>query len=801
MMKVLEISILCLVAVITLVCAASYEDDNSGFDSPISIVSKPSFNPAYRLPNNSVPLRYDLWLKTGSPIANYDFEGRVKIHVKTVKATNNITLHMRNLLIDNIDLLAADGSLKQSKLQSEYIDDSYFLQIFLPDLSKQNDELVLDIKYHGKMSFEGKGFCNPSRSRRYTVYSRLEPFYARRVFPCFDEPQLLSIINLRIQHNKRFDAIATAPIVKREEVAGTDYVTSSFEDTPLMPTYRLSFAVTDLPFISNNDTKIEQRIYAERESIVKGEVNTALSITEPFVKKLEEHFGKEFPFKKVDHVFADNYDEGIGLGTTVYNESSLYGASTYASYYIAYQLTQHFFGGLVTQWWTDSWLSKGISQFFACYLLDQMHPNEGYAEKLRLYFPYMTDPPTSVNNWRKTPLNHVEYLQTVIAMVMDTFNEALTPATFAKGIKYYLTAMQYKAATPADLHRALQQAYDEDFPGNGIDIDEAMRTWEDQTEFPVITVEKSGGKFILSQRNDSIFTIPVTYATNSHPKFGRDSRMIWMKTKVIEIESASGDDWIILNPSMNSLYKVKYSEEIILSILDTFATNIDLIPPRNRARFFDEFSSKFNEGLLPVSAGFKLFEYLKHETGFIHWGNFWRLEEYFYKRLLGTKVYDKYEQYVQSVVRPQLLKLGFENDDGEPRATSYARRELLEVSCKYNLPECLQNSLKLMKAAIESRDSLGYVCDGMKIADEATYMKVLRVVESEESFGAVAGLVRLLTCSTDQNRLKTFLDKMMAKSTSNFFFDSIDTIMSKNPRGAEVVLDMVTENFEALRRR
>jgi hypothetical protein len=435
-----------------------------------------------------------------------------------------------------------------------------------------------------------------------------------------------------------------------------------------------------------------------------------------------------------------------------------------------------------------------------------MHPNEGYADKFSEQFDFISDVPKLSSNIEKPSViaqrSDRDYLYRKASMMMSTFQGALTPATFAKGIKYYLTDMQYKAATPADLHRALQRAYDEDFPGNGIDIDEAMRTWEDQAEFPVILVEKSGGKFILTQRNDnSIFTIPVTYATKSHPKFGRDSTMVWMQTKVIEIEVASGDDWIILNPNMNSLYKVEFSEEITLSILDTFATNINLIPRRNRARFFDEFSRKFNEDSLPILAGFKLFDYLKQETEFIHWEYFWRLEGYFNRRLLGTNVHDKYENFVQSVVKPHLLKLGFEDVVGEPKATSYARRELIEASCKYNLPECLQNSLKLMKASIESRDSLWSVCDGMKTADDATYMEVLGRVESEDSFGAVAGFVRLLTCSTDQNRLKTFLDKMMTKVTSDFFFDSIDTIMSKNPSGAEIVLDMVTENFEALKRK
>jgi aminopeptidase N len=201
MMKVRKSLILCLITVITFACATSYDDED--LESLISIIAKPTFDSAYRLPNNTVPLRYDLWLKTDFDKRSLDFEGRVRILVKTVVPTNKITLLMRDLHIDEIDLLAADGTLKQSKLRSQYVGEIFFLNIFLPDQTKQNDELVLDVKYHGKMSKRNEGLCYFGDYKG--VVSRLEPFYARRVFPCFDEPQILSVINLRIQHNKRFD--------------------------------------------------------------------------------------------------------------------------------------------------------------------------------------------------------------------------------------------------------------------------------------------------------------------------------------------------------------------------------------------------------------------------------------------------------------------------------------------------------------------------------------------------------------------------------------------------------------------
>lgn len=64
--------------------------------------------------------------------------------------------------------------------------------------------------------------------------------------------------------------------------------------------------------------------------------------------------------------------------------------------------------------------------------------------------------------------------------VLRMFQEALTVSTFKKGLNYYLRENYLKAVTPQHLHAALQRAYDEDFPGNSVDIEMLMGMWENQ---------------------------------------------------------------------------------------------------------------------------------------------------------------------------------------------------------------------------------------------------------------------------------------------------------------------------------
>jgi hypothetical protein len=63
----------------------------------------------YRLPNDSIPLKYDLWLETdvGTPDEKFNFSGKVKITIEIINATDVITLHFRKIKIIQIDQLDA----------------------------------------------------------------------------------------------------------------------------------------------------------------------------------------------------------------------------------------------------------------------------------------------------------------------------------------------------------------------------------------------------------------------------------------------------------------------------------------------------------------------------------------------------------------------------------------------------------------------------------------------------------------------------------------------------------------------
>jgi hypothetical protein len=70
----------------------------------------------YRLPNDSLPLHYDLLLTTDIHRSDFTFSGRVKIHVKILAATQTVTLHSRDIIVDSITLRDTNGAVSTSNL-------------------------------------------------------------------------------------------------------------------------------------------------------------------------------------------------------------------------------------------------------------------------------------------------------------------------------------------------------------------------------------------------------------------------------------------------------------------------------------------------------------------------------------------------------------------------------------------------------------------------------------------------------------------------------------------------------------
>lgn len=764
-----------------------------------------------QLPKNSIPLRYDLWLKTDIGRGNYDFSGKVKIHVKIIESTQRIVLNHSNTTVTNIDLLDVDENLIQSKLKFARKENLEFLIIILPKTMNENEEIILEIDYDGKIpevNYENSDFIGLFRAKNlnnvtnqdWIAATDFQMNKARQVFPCFDEPQFHAAIGLEIQHDKSFNAISNMPIVSREKVSGTDYVTSKFQDTPAIPTYLLGFVITNFKFISNNDTKVEQRIYIQEYENSNKIHHDAINFVGQILRKFEEHFGSDYPYKKIDHVefWNSHYKHMNNFGIIpheAYTLSHFYMTDVVAMERISHKITFQFFQHVIAlKWWIGSYLSKDLVTVYEHYIPSLVLPEKSILGEF--YYGHIVFPMRSEINYKK--YGGREKISNKSPAFLWMFHGAFTAKTFAKGVRIYMNAMKSSVATPEDFYSAFQEAFGQDYPKIRIDFASAMKSWTEQNGFPNIHVTKSGNKFILTQKrfdqdSGEIYTIPLLYATKSDPYDEDEPAKFWMKTKMKEIEVEPGDDWILLNPGLSGYYKVSYDESIWKALANQLMVDYKKIPETYRRQLVEEIIELARDKKLDAVSALKSLSFLKNETDHGIWTKAKDTIEYFDQRLFGTSAYAKYQKFIQTLAKPQQNRLGF---DEESRDNKWFRRDILDLSCKMNDEDCLKNDLKKIENFLESGNGSFSRCGGLKLANASLHSAFIKkLCDSEYKFQN--DLDQQIGCSLDRDIICNDLELILNTDVSeNTRLEVFKGIFTRNQASLEIGLEFVLKNFD-----
>ena len=281
----------------------------------------------YRLPNNTYPINYNIQLETNVHKGDFAFNGKVRIHIKVVNASKTITLQTRQITLINIKLMNIDMSILTANATYTETIDTEFLIIDTPDLMV-DQELYVEIDYTAILRDDEAGFYRSSYKNLagqtvWLAVTQFEQTDARHAFPCFDEPGIRATYDVQIKHDKSYNAVGNTKSKGRVTVAGTNYVTTSFERTLPMQTYLVAFLVSDFTYIENNDETLRHRVYAKKQSIDAGDALYALENGELVLRKMEQHFGVPYSYTKMDQVAVPDFAAGAmeNWGLVTYRET------------------------------------------------------------------------------------------------------------------------------------------------------------------------------------------------------------------------------------------------------------------------------------------------------------------------------------------------------------------------------------------------------------------------------------------------------------------------------------------------
>ncbi len=206
------------------------------------------------------------------------------------------------------------------------------------------------------------------------VWTTFEPDDARRVFACFDQPDLKARFRLRVTAPAAWTVVSNCPAEAVEDgPAGARCWI--FGETPPLSTYIP--VVNAGPFAERRSRRgrYDLGLFARRSlgDCLARDAEELFAVTAAGLEYFGERFGMPFPQEKYDQVFVPDLGgamENYGCVTWgdhfVYRTPPTPAEREQRAFVVLHEMAHMWFGDLVTmQWWDDLWLNEAFADWAA----------------------------------------------------------------------------------------------------------------------------------------------------------------------------------------------------------------------------------------------------------------------------------------------------------------------------------------------------------------------------------------------------------------------------------------------------
>ncbi|CAL1297547.1 unnamed protein product [Larinioides sclopetarius] len=692
-----------------------------------------------RLPKHILPTHYELLLKPN--ISAGTFDGREQIRFNVTMETDYLLIHESGLTINSSRLIGeADGEGVSIAEEFSYKRNEYHVILLQEKIPV--GVYYLELEFAGKFATSGTGMDRYEYRNRESgltsqlLATRFEATYARKVFPCFDEPAFKAKFKLSVVHPANLTAVSNMPEEKRVNV--TEHtVKTTFVESVTMSTYLLSCVVSDFGYVQADYKGKPVRVYAPPDRL--DETAHGLNMTVRLLGTLEEFFDVPFVLPKLDSVCIPGYSvPGMEhWGVISYNaDRFLLNGSLperrrilFADRVIAHEVVHQWFGNLVTmQWWDDLWLNEGMSTLIMYLPLKQYYPSIREVDVRKM--SRMMCPDSSLDSHPivrnvSTPdeidsaFNVISYKKGAAVMKML---QHIMKDDFRKGLSNYLKKYAYKNAETKDLWAELDQATSLNVSVSGL-----MDTWTRQMGFPFVELTREGSNLTATQHwfsrnvNQSlaevvarkqkygfIWQIPLTFKN-----LGTGNEYtLWLTKKTATFQiNAMKEDVVKFNPGFIGFYIVKYDSDDWQRLGKKLLEDHEAFDVADRYNLLHDAFVLAETDRLPYSTPLTLTKYLRKERDALPWNLFRDHLLYFqhsldaespalalFKKYVANLTSDLYDEYVASDVgKSRAVRSEFRKWDTKADSCpfSYSDMELelvlLDLACRSGNRKCLNS--------------------------------------------------------------------------------------------------------------
>jgi alanyl aminopeptidase len=784
---------------------------------------QPPVPPKFRLPADEVgPVRYRLDLTL---VPDQDtFSGAVEIDLQFARPTSVLWLNSERLTVKDATL-----TVGEEKLAAKVISEPHDYVGFALDRPVGPGAATLRVVYQGEISRKDQqGIFQMKDGDRWYVYSQFEAIWARRAFPCFDEPSYKVPWQLTLRVKKDQAAFSNTPVLSETDT-GDGMKAVKFAETKPLPSYLVALAVGDLEIVDagvtgRKNTRVRIVVPHGHSSEAKYSAETTLAI----VSLLENYFDIPYPYDKLDEVAIPLYGgamENAGLVTygsgiiLVKPEQDTPSRQREWVWVAAHELAHQWFGDLVTTaWWDDIWLNEGFASWTSNKIVNEYHP-EWHADvsALNSYQGAMgSDSLVSARRVRQ-PIDSKDDIVNAFdsitydkgSALLNMFESYMGQERFREGIHRYLTKYSWKNATSAEFLAALA--------GDDTRVAPAFSTFLDQPGVPLVTaaLECSGGRATLklSQQRflplgsvgsaDQIWQIPLCVRYPAGQSEARQCELLSQKSAQLQLTPGGGcPAWVEGNAAAAGYYFGLYEGNLLDALLKDDAKVLTL---PEKVALVGNLASLTSNGKIPLGKALVLAPSLAQDPARQVVTKTMEITTGLQDNLVPQDLLPRYRQYLLDVYGARARDLGWKTKAGESEDARLLRPSVLSVVANgAEDPEAIAQAKKLALAWLDDHKAVAPDMVGVVLTTAARHgdrdlfdrMRAAAKKETQENFRGT--LLFSLGSFQDPEIIKLALpivlsDEFDSRESLNILFGPAQRRQTR-----DFAYDFVKQNWDAL---
>jgi aminopeptidase N len=286
----------------------------------------------------------------------------------TIKFACNKTGY--NSFVDTLAERVVSATLNGTPVDTSAFDGQ---TIYLNNLQAENT-LVVEVESLYSKTGEGlQKSVDPADNETY-LYSQGETAHIRKMYPCFDQPNLKATFTLSVLAPAHWEVVSNNPVAEVRSDGEAKFW--QFTTTPRISTYITAMIAGPYHYVHDTyegEKVVPLGIYCRKSLAENLDPEEIFQHTKEGFAYFEQIFGLAYPFEKYDQVAVLDFNWGAmeNAGVVTFREEVLVFRSRVTdrarerrAHVILHEMAHMWFGNMVTMyWWDDLWLNESFAEW------------------------------------------------------------------------------------------------------------------------------------------------------------------------------------------------------------------------------------------------------------------------------------------------------------------------------------------------------------------------------------------------------------------------------------------------------